>query len=103
MVAEGDEKIDPKMTFNPALQYFNQVICSKMVMKPEERAKIGEDDPIPEMNQNIIDYVKPDRQMFEQASQEIEEFHKNFDLQLVDPDELKGKEKRRIYWKDLIA
>ena len=41
--------------------------------------------------------------MFELASQEIEEFHKNFDLQLVNPEELQGKEKRRIYWKDLIA
>jgi hypothetical protein len=39
-----------------------------MAMKPEERAKLGEDGPIPEMNQNIIDYVKPDREMFEQAS-----------------------------------
>jgi hypothetical protein len=37
-------------------------------MKPEERAKIAEYDPIPEMNQNIIDYLKPDRQIFEKAS-----------------------------------
>lgn len=54
-----------------------------MAMKPEERAKVGDDGPLPEMNPNIVEYVKPDRSMFEQASQEIEEFQKNFDLQKV--------------------
>jgi hypothetical protein len=45
-----------------------------MVLTPAERAKQGDDAPIPEMNPNIVEYVKPDRSMFEQASQEIEEF-----------------------------
>jgi ATP-dependent DNA helicase 2 subunit 2 len=38
------------MTFNPILQYFNQVISAKMAMKPEDRAKQGDDGPLPQMN-----------------------------------------------------
>lgn len=57
-----------------------------MSQKPEERAKQGEDGPIPEMNQNIIEYIRPDQSMFENAGEEIEEFQKLFDLQKVEDD-----------------
>jgi len=41
--------------------------------------------------------------MFIQAEQEIEAFDDEFDLQLVEDADAEGKEKKRIYWKDLIA
>lgn len=51
-----------------------------MSLKPEERAKQGVEGPIPEMNQNIIEYIRPDESMFENAVEEIEDFQKKFDL-----------------------
>ena len=74
-----------------------------MSMKPEDRAKLEEELPLPEMNQNILEYMIPEKEMFVQASQEVEEFHKNFDLQLIEDDQLENKERKRVYWKDLIA
>ena len=41
--------------------------------------------------------------MFEQAQEEIEEFDRQFELEAVEEVEGAVKEKKRIYWKDLIA
>ena len=107
---ECEERLDPKMTFNPALQYFAQVVSHKIATRPEEGASV-EPGPnsmgpasLPPLNRAIEEYVKPDREMFMNAQQEISAFDEQFDLQPVE--EVEGgaaKEKRRIYWKDLIA
>lgn len=40
--------------------------------------------------------------MFENAREEIDEFGKNFQLEMKDDEELEQQEKKRVYWKDLI-
>ena len=47
------------MTFNPALQYFGQVV-SHRITHPE----LAE---LPPLNENIAEYVKPDKELFEAA------------------------------------
>jgi hypothetical protein len=42
----GEEKLNPKMTFNPALQYFAQVVTHK-IAHPDEAGEL------PELNENI--------------------------------------------------
>ena len=96
MTKEDEEKIDPKMTFNPALQYFSQMIVHK-ISNPEQA------DQVPPMNQNIEEYVRPDREMFQEAEEEIAEFDSKFELEKVEEVEGEAKEKKRVYWKDIIA
>ena len=55
------------------------------------------------MNQTILEYVRPDREMFIGAQEEIEAFEEQFELQEVEELEGAAREKKRIYWKDLIA
>lgn len=96
MVKEDEEKIDPKMTFNPALQYFAQMVVHK-ITNPEQA------EVVPPMNQNIEEYVRPDREMFQEAEEEIAEFESKFDLQKVEEGDGEAKDKKRVYWKDIIA
>lgn len=99
LTKEGEERIDPKMTFNPALQYFAQVVSHK-ISHPEADKGPGS---LPSLNRTIEEYVKPDRQMFMEAGKEIAEFDEHFELEHVEEVEGQAKEKKRIYWKDLIA
>lgn len=76
MTKNEEERIDPKLTYNPALQYFAQVVSHKIA---------NPDDPVvnkslPALNRTIEEYVKPDRQMFMEAEEEIEAFDEHFDL-----------------------
>lgn len=96
MAKEDEEKIDPKMTFNPALQYFGQMIVHK-ISNPEQA------DEVPAMNQNIEEYVRPDREMFQEAEEEISAFDARFELEKVEEVVGEAKEKKRVYWKDIIA
>ena len=45
-----EEKLEPEKTFNPTIQYFNQVVTHKVV-NPEQA------NQIPEQNQNILEYL----------------------------------------------
>lgn len=50
---EINERIQPEKTFNPTIQYFNQVVCHK-VAHPEAV------DELPQMNHAIQEYLQPD-------------------------------------------
>jgi len=56
------------MTFNPALQYFAQVVSHKISTGDQQ------DKSLPPLNRTIEQYVKPDREMFMAAEDEIEAF-----------------------------
>ena len=58
---------------------------------------------LPPLNRTIAEYVKPDREMFMAAEEEIAAFEEQFELQHIEEIEGETREKRRIYWKDLIA
>lgn len=91
-----EEKLEPEKTFNPTIQYFNQVVTHKVV-NPQQA------NQIPEQNQNILEYLQPDAEVQEEAQKEIEEFENAFEL--VANEEEDGKEKtqkQRIYWRDII-
>lgn len=89
-LADGEvQELDPKRTFNPSLQYFAQVV-SERITEPTA--------PIPEMNENIQQYMRPNIQKFTEATPQIEEFAKQHKLVQVET----KQEKRRIYWKDVI-
>ena len=66
-VPQIEEKLEPEKTFNPTIQYFNQVVTHKVV-NPEQA------NQIPEQNQNILEYLQPDAEIQEDAQQEIEQF-----------------------------
>ena len=58
------------------------MIGAKISEKPEDKTKAGGDDaPLPEMNANIKEYLQPDRSMFEDNVETIEQFHQNFALE----------------------
>jgi hypothetical protein len=54
--------------------------------------------PIPEINENIKEYLKPDKEMYEQAQKEIEGFDKAFELKAAEVQQ----EKKRIYWNEIL-
>ena len=60
---DGDqvERLDPEETFNPTIQYFNQVVTHKVV-NPHEA------DQIPPLNPAIREYMEPDQQVMENAA-----------------------------------
>ena len=68
LTKEENERLDPKMTFNPTLQYFAQVVTHKISNEKE--------GDLPELNANIAEYVRPDREMFEEAAEELQEGHR---------------------------
>ena len=55
------------------------------------------------MDSNIEEYVRPDREMFQEAEEEISAFEEKFNLEKVEEAEGEAKEKKRVYWKDIIA
>ena len=80
------------MTFNPALQYFGQVV-SHRITHPESVE-------LPPLNENIAEYVKPDKEMFEAAQEEVSAFESAFKLEYNVDDE--NKKRHRVYWRDII-
>jgi len=64
-----EDQVEPEMTFNPSLQYFGQVLTDKIAH--QERNKKYE---MPPMKAAILEYCRPDRQMFTEAKEEIEAF-----------------------------
>ncbi len=52
------------------------------------------------MDENIANYVRPDRHMFESAEEEVSAFDELFKLQYNVEDE--NRVKKRVYWKDII-
>ena len=58
---------------------------------------------LPALNRNIEEYVKPSEEMFMEAEEEIAAFDEEFELEAIEEIEGETREKRRIYWKDLIA
>ena len=80
------------MTFNPALQYFGQVV-SHRITHPESVE-------LPPLNENIAEYVKPDKELFEAAQEEVSAFESAFKLEYNVDDE--NKKRQRVYWRDII-
>ena len=77
------------MTFNPSIQYLNQVLVER-INNPEA--------PLPPINENITDYLKPDIEMYSRAEEEVSAFDQAFTLNQVDVE----PEKKRVYWKDIL-
>lgn len=50
------------------------------------------------MKEEIQEYMVPNQGMFEEAEPVIEEFNKQFELEVVET----KQERKRIYWKDVI-
>jgi len=57
---------------------------------------------LPPLNAAIADYVRPDRELFEEAQQEVSAFDEAFELKLNDEEEADAKKRKRIYWRDII-
>ncbi|CDW74323.1 atp-dependent dna helicase [Stylonychia lemnae] len=87
-----EEKLKPEITFNPALQYFSQVVVHRITEPAQQE--------LPQLNQQIAEYVKPDKKLFQQAEDEISAFEEAFELKYNNEDE--NKKKKRVYWRDII-
>jgi ATP-dependent DNA helicase 2 subunit 2 len=55
---------------------------------------------LPPLNENIAEYVKPDKELFEAAQQEVSAFESAFKLEYNVDDE--NKKRQRVYWRDII-
>lgn len=55
---------------------------------------------MPLLNENIAQYVRPDRELFERGQNEISAFDDAFELK--QNDEETDKQKKRVYWRDII-
>lgn len=55
---------------------------------------------LPQLNENIAEYVKPDKELFEEAAPEVSAFEEAFKLEYVNEDE--NRKRQRIYWRDII-
>lgn len=54
------------------------------------------------MNPTILEYLRPDRDMFEKASEDVEAFDAAFTLTEVEESKKGDNAKKRVYWKDII-
>ena len=52
------------------------------------------------MNETIAEYVKPDKELFQEAQPEISAFEEAFKLEYNNEDE--NKKRQRVYWRDII-
>ena len=55
---------------------------------------------LPPLNENIVEYVKPDQELFEEAAHEVSAFEDAFKLEYNNEDE--NKKRQRVYWRDII-
>ncbi|TNV73932.1 hypothetical protein FGO68_gene16167 [Halteria grandinella] len=92
---DTEERLKPELTFNPALQYFGQVVTHRIANPPEVAGT-----ELPPLNQAVADYVRPDKELFEEAKDEVSAFEEAFPLQPVNDDE--NRKRQRVYWRDLI-
>ena len=90
---EGEEeKLKPALTFNPALQYQQQVVVQR-ILEPQN-------EDLPKLNEDIENYVRPDQELFRHAQNELQEFDQAFDIRAHEEEE--SKKPKRIYWRELI-
>eukprot|EP00826_Nyctotherus_ovalis_P009704 TRINITY_DN12568_c0_g2_i1.p2 TRINITY_DN12568_c0_g2~~TRINITY_DN12568_c0_g2_i1.p2 ORF type:complete len:299 (+),score=98.58 TRINITY_DN12568_c0_g2_i1:1496-2392(+) len=89
-LAADEEQLRPKMTFNPVLQHLYQSI--------QHRALNPEEPSLPELDENIAAYVKPDQAFFERAEKEVQIFRESFELKNVE----KETRRKRVSWRDLV-
>lgn len=89
---QEDEQIKPELTFNPALQYFAQVVTHR-IQHPETQE-------LPPLNEAIAEYVKPDAQLFMSHLEDISVFDDAFKLTYNVEDE--NKKKQKVYWRDIL-
>ena len=52
------------------------------------------------MNETIAEYVKPDKELFQEAQPEISAFEEAFKLEYNNEEE--NKKRQRVYWRDII-
>jgi hypothetical protein len=52
------------------------------------------------LNEAIADYVKPDKELFEEAAPEVSAFEEAFTLEYRNEEE--NRKRQRVYWKDII-
>ena len=79
---EQEEKLKPSSLFSPTLQYFYQCLIFR-AENPQA--------PLPPLDQNIENYLRPDREMFDNAKQQCREFSNAFTIKEV---EIATKEKK---------
>ena len=82
------EQLAPEQTFNPTIQYFNQVVTDRMM------------DPgaaMPQVNPAILEQMQVDRE----ANGEV--FDDAFEIVYQDEEKDQKEKKKRVYWRDLIA
>ena len=89
---QEEEELKPELTFNPALQYFGQVVTHR-ITHPETHE-------LPPLNEAIAEYVKPDKELFQAAEPEVSAFEEAFKLEYNNEDE--NKKRQRVYWRDII-
>jgi ATP-dependent DNA helicase 2 subunit 2 len=52
------------------------------------------------LNETIAEYVKPDKELFQEAQPEISAFEEAFKLEYNNEEE--NKKRQRVYWRDII-
>lgn len=92
LTRQEEEELKPELTFNPALQYFGQVVTHR-ISHPEAQE-------LPTLNETIAEYVKPDKELFQAAQPEISAFEEAFTLEYNNEEE--NKKRQRVYWRDII-
>jgi len=65
------------------------------------RVSHPEDNQLPQLNENIAEYVRPDRELFQEAQQEVSAFDDAFEI-MPNPEAEREREQRKIYWKDIM-
>lgn len=92
---EQTEKLEVEKTFNPTIQYFNQVVTHKVV-NPQRASEL------PAINPVIKEYLEQEKELHEEANEEIEEFEQAFELVQNEEDKEDAQKKQRVTWKDII-
>jgi ATP-dependent DNA helicase 2 subunit 2 len=87
---DGDrvEALKPSLTFNPTLQYFYQCLT----FRAEHPGA-----PLPALDSNIEEYLRPDRQMFERAKKQCDRFASMFVLK-----EVQEEPKKKKFYADVL-
>lgn len=86
--AESDEKLKPSSLFSPTLQYFYQCITFRSE---------NSDAPLPPLDPKIENYLRPDKEMFDEAKQQCNEFVNAFNIR-----EVEVVQKEKTFYVDLI-
>jgi len=67
------EALKPKSTYNPVIQYFNQCVASKAMKGPTSE--------LPKIDNFLIQYMSPDKDLLEKSASSINKFAEKFPLQ----------------------